>query len=202
MKQAEKSKITYNKIIEAAIQEFGTYGYDGAALNHICDSGISKGLLYHNFENKNAIYMVCVEQCFDVFTIFLKEQATNGDLQLYMDTRLRFFSENPFFGKIFFEAVLQPPKQLETQINKARKNFDDLNHTLYQAMLDTILLRDSVTKEDAMEYFVLMQTMFNGYFSSPAFQHMSFHEIISCHENKLSKLLTFMLYGIAKREDD
>lgn len=200
MKQAEKSKITYNKIIEAAIKEFGTYGYDGASLNHICDSGISKGLLYHNFENKNAIYMACVEQCFNAFTEFLKEHAKNADLQLYMDVRLRFLNENPLLGNMFFEAILKPPKQLQMQIENARKNFDNLNHTLYCAMLDLVVLKDHVTKKDAMDYFILMQTMFNGYFSSPAFNHMSFHEITSCHENKLSKLLEFMLYGIAKKE--
>lgn len=200
MKQSEKSKITYNKIIEAAIKEFGKGGYDGASLNQICDSGISKGLLYHNFENKDAIYIACVESCFNSFTYFLKSQNTGADLQLYMNARLRFLNENPDLGRIFFEAVLKPSKHLEAEIAKARKGFDELNLELYQMMVDSMPLRDGVTKEDAMDYFTLIQTMFNGYFSSPAFNQTAFCEIIACHENKLSRLLEFMLYGIAKRE--
>lgn len=200
MKQSDKSKITYDRIIEAAIKEFGINGYDGASLNHICDTGISKGLIYHNFENKDAIYLACVECCFNTFTDFLKSLAIRADLQLYMNARLRFFSENADLGKIFFEAVLKPPKHLQSQISNARKRFDDLNHKLYQSMLDCIVLRTGVTEEDAMDYFTLMQTMFNGYFSSPAFRKIPFCEIIACHENKLSKLLEFMLYGIAERE--
>ncbi|MEG0379085.1 MAG: TetR/AcrR family transcriptional regulator, partial [Eubacterium sp.] len=129
-----------------------------------------------------------------------KDQTTGADLQLYMNARLHFFSEHTDFGKIFFEAVLKPPKQLDVEIAKARKCFDDFNHSLYQSMLKSVVLRAGVTQEEAMDYFTLMQTMFNGYFSSPAFSQMPFCEIIWCHENKLSKLLEFMLYGIAERE--
>lgn len=200
MKQAERSKITCENIIKMAIEEFGSNGYEGGSLNRICENGISKGLLYHNFENKDAIYVACVEQCFDTFTEFLKNQAIGTNLQLYTNARLIFFKQNPNLGKIFFEAVLKPPKQLEAEILSSREKFDDLNNQLYQSMLDGISLREGVTKEDAMEYFTLMQTMFNGYFSSPAFSQMPLIEIISCHENRLSKLLEFMLYGIAERE--
>lgn len=200
MKQEEKSKITYHKIMEGAIQEFGSYGYDGASLNHVCQKGISKGLLYHHFENKDAIYMACVTQCFDAFTDFLNHQTIGCHLQLYMNARLQFFKENPYYKNIFFESVLKPPKHLWAEITGARKNFDTVNQSFYKAMLDTAILRKGVTKKEALDYFTLMQTMFNGYFASPAFDQMPFCDIISCHENKLSKLLEFMLYGIAERE--
>lgn len=36
------------------MQEFGSKGYRGASLNTICEAGIPKGLLYHNFKNKDA----------------------------------------------------------------------------------------------------------------------------------------------------
>ncbi|MBP8715827.1 MAG: TetR/AcrR family transcriptional regulator, partial [Lachnospiraceae bacterium] len=64
MKKELKTELTKEKIILAAIDEFGRNGYYGSSLNSICDTGIAKGLLYHNFANKNAIYLACVQRCF------------------------------------------------------------------------------------------------------------------------------------------
>ena len=59
MKKEEKTELTKKKILAAALQEFGTNGYRGASLNAICESGIPKGLLYHNFKNKDYAKDVC-----------------------------------------------------------------------------------------------------------------------------------------------
>lgn len=59
MKQSEKTKNTYNKILSSAIEEFGEKGYDNASLNTICSKyAISKGLIYHNFKNKDNLFFV------------------------------------------------------------------------------------------------------------------------------------------------
>lgn len=44
-----------------------------------------------------------------------------------------------------------------------------------------------------------MQEMFNGYFSSPAYTGKDFETIITDHEERLVKMLDFMLYGIVER---
>ena len=49
MKREEKTRLTRERIISAGIKEFGTKGYSGASINSVSDSGIAKGLLYHNF---------------------------------------------------------------------------------------------------------------------------------------------------------
>ena len=46
MKQIEKTELTISKILEAAIEEFGTKGYRGGTINNICKKGINKGLLF------------------------------------------------------------------------------------------------------------------------------------------------------------
>ena len=73
-----------------------------------------------------------------------------------------------------------------------------LNKELYQKILLTVTLRSGVTEQEALSYFTLMQTMFNGYFSSPAYRELSFSDRMIAHEENLSKLLDFMLYGIAE----
>lgn len=52
-----------------------------------------------------------------------------------------------------------------------------------------------------MQYFKLMQDMFNEYFSSPIFRELSFSDTMAAHEQELLKILDYMLYGIAESEN-
>ena len=78
MKQSEKTKRTKEKIMAAAMEEFGTKSYDAASLNTMCiENQISKGLIYHNFKNKDQLYLQCVGQCYAQMTEYL--QRTEDD---------------------------------------------------------------------------------------------------------------------------
>lgn len=199
MKKEMKTELTKGKILSAAMKEFGAKGYEGASLNNICETGIAKGLLYHNYENKDALYLACVEQCFHMLTESLKDADIGTDLHQYAQARLTFFREHENEARLFFESVLQPPVPLKDQISKARAPFDAFNRELCSRILDTIILRPDITKEDAIQYFALLQEMFNGYFSSPAVTGLSFADTMAAHEKELSKMLDYMLYGIANR---
>lgn len=200
MKKQEKTELTRERILQAALAEFGDHGYRMASLNAICSGhDISKGLLYHNFTGKDGLYLACVSRCFECVTQALREQALRADLEEYMGLRLAYFSRHPRTARIFFEAVLQPPPALAEEIRVRKAEFDRFNRQFYQEALARLPLRAGVTREDAMAYFEIMQEMFNGYFSSPAYSGTDFQALITDHENQLSKILMLMLYGIAER---
>ena len=178
MKQKERTELTKKKIIEAGIQEFGTKGYAGFTLNGVCyNHGISKGLFYHNF----------------------KEQNIKGDLRRYLELRFQYFLEHPSCARIFFEALLQPQPELADAIAESKKEFNQLNRNLYRTVLSEITLRDGVTQEEALEYYEIIQEMFNGYFSSETIPGGDLENIMVAHEEKLSRTIDFMLYGIAQK---
>lgn len=200
MKQEEKTELTKERILQAAIQEFGTNGYAASTLNAICSNhGISKGLLYHNFDGKDGLYLASVSRCFSSVTEYLKSKDLQDDLEGYMHMRFQYFSQNPHLARVFFEAMLQPPTALSAQIRELRKDFDSLNRRIYQTALSKIKLREGITEADAIEYYEIMQEMFNGYFSSPAYANKDFHILVADHEERLSKMLNIMLYGIGER---
>lgn len=201
MKQIEKTRHTREKILSAAMNEFGKNGYAGASLNNICVAGISKGLIYHNFKSKDDIYLACVKMCFDGLTVHLKESEIGSDIQKYMADRFDYFKTHENEKHIFFDAILLPPEALFKQIQALRFDFDKFNSEMYQKILSSVSLRKGVIYEDALQYFAMQQTMFNGYFSSPAFSEIPFDEKINIHEIRLSQWLDFMLYGIAERSN-
>lgn len=203
MKKQEKTELTRERIIRAAVQEFGTNGYALTTVNAICGNhAIAKGLLYHNFKGKDGLYLACVSLCFDEVIAYLKTRDVRNDLQEYMQARFRYFSEHPLWARIFFEAVLQPPAALSDSIKIIKEEFDEFNRSVYRAALSRLPLREGVTEADAMEYYESMQEMFNGYYNSPAYEGKGLESAMADHECRLAKILDFMLYGIAERKRD
>ena len=199
MKQIEKSESSRYKIVGAAMCEFGSKGYAASSINTVCASGIPKGLVYHNFKNKDEIYLACVKKCFAELASYLQKADIGKDYEKYISARLAFFKENKNEARIFFDATLQPPEQLWDEIQNLRAELDKLNQDICLQILDSVTLRNDISQVEAMDYLDLFQTMFNSYFSSPACKRMSFEEKINVHEERLSKLLEIMFYGIAER---
>lgn len=206
MQRDLKNKMSKEKIFNASIAEFGTKTYENASLNNICnDNQISKGLIYHYFQNKDELYLNCVKACFEELALFLDSQDydfTNFQkcIKKYMAARYEFFCQYPYYSYLFFNTLLQPPSHLKHEIKELRKNFDSQGVHFYKLALKHIVLRETVTEEEAMEYFFMFQEMFNGYFQSQRPESSNLNTLIEFHEKKLSKILNIMLYGIAKEE--
>lgn len=198
MKKSERTELTTSKIIEAAINEFGKNGYSGGTVNNICNTGINKGLLYHNFKGKDDLYLACLNHSCQKLLNYLKHQDRIENMENYMSARMDFFNKHPNEGRIFFEALLSPPRHLSVQVSPIISEFNALNEKIYHTTLDSVTLRDGISRDDAISYFHLMQLMLNGYFSSPTFQTTNISEKVKIHEMIVSKLLDYMLYGIAK----
>jgi hypothetical protein len=64
--------------------------------------------------------------------------------------------------------------------------------------LNCLTLRDGITKELALEYFLAASEMFNSYFQKIAEQNGDYRELIDDHEGRLSAIFDIMLYGVAK----
>lgn len=204
MKKEEKTRRTYERILAAAIVEFGTKSYDNASLTTLCNENqISKGLVYHNFKNKDALYLKCVEECFREMTAYFKDKEYKAGgvrerLHSLLELRQQFFKEHPYYCNIFFQTVLQPAPHLRREIQKLRKEYDEFYMNCFREILRQLELREGITMDAAMEYFVVFLEMFNGYFQSKYYETEDFHALMKDHEVNLSKILDMMLYGIVK----
>lgn len=206
MRKEEKTRLTYERIMAAAIEEFGKKTYDNASLTTLCNENqISKGLIYHNFKNKDELYLKCVEECFDAMTSYFqngeyKTDCVKESLHNLFQMRQQFFKENPYYCNIFFNTVLQPPEHLKKEIRELRKNYDEFYVNCFRGLLEQIKLRDTITMDAALEYFMVFLEMYNGYFQSKSCEKEDIHALIEDHEVNLSKILDIMLYGVAKEE--
>lgn len=204
MKREEKNTETREQIMKAAMKEFGENSYSDASLNSMSKEGqLSKGIIYHYFKDKDDLYLSCVSRSVTSLVQFLKEKEqvsghAEQDLQHYLKLRHSYFQEEAAQSGLFASFMLQPPKHLLLETQRIREELDAYNRSLFKRILTGVHLREHVTLEDAMEYFLMFQESFHYYFS----QHYQGEENLAFqqHEKKLTKFLPVLFHGITKEQ--
>ncbi|MGM9537414.1 MAG: TetR/AcrR family transcriptional regulator [Candidatus Onthomonas sp.] len=203
MKREEKNALSRQRILSAALEEFSQKGYEGASLSTVCaEKGISKGIVYHYFRDKDEIYLMCVRTCFDQAADWLQEEMEQHSgspeerLRCYFDARLRFFAEHPVFQGIFAGAVLNPPAHLTGQIAGCRSRFDALNISVLTALLSSRPLRAGLSIPAIVEDFRLYMDFFHSRFRTVCNQGESVEQVLRKHEERCHRQLDILLYGV------
>ncbi|MCD7873336.1 MAG: TetR/AcrR family transcriptional regulator [Clostridiales bacterium] len=92
MKQAEKNKLSTEKIINAAIRELMRGNLSEISVNRLCkENNISKGMLYHYFTSKNDLYIACLIRLAGNYTEAMA--AFNVDMYKSVEENLHNFFE-------------------------------------------------------------------------------------------------------------
>lgn len=205
MKQEEKNQLSRERILRAATKEFGEKGYDGTSMNMLlAGNGLSKGLVYHYFENKDQLYLSCVKECFASLIKVLSAVETDASaeeiLQAYFAVRGQFFQEHPDLSNIFLGTLIQPPPHLQKEITKIQLDFEKFNRALFCVVLNRIHLREGISQIDALKFFSLIQSAFQLQFFSMGCvdkdDNFSLH-----YEEKVREMLSLLLYGLAGRAE-
>lgn len=206
MKKEEKTKQTCEKIIYAATIEFGSKPYDAVSLNAICNKyHIAKGLIYHNFKNKDELYLCCVGQSFERLMAYLEKveiEASTASVEIrnFLERREAFFEKNPYDRNIFFNVMLYPAEHLREKLLNVTAGYDAYIRKEYHQLLSKIRLRDGISMEMAEEYLCLFQNMYNGYYQNKISWMGNSPELIRERDLKISELLDIILYGISTEE--
>lgn len=193
MKQEEKNRRSRELILTYAFEEFAAHGYSGAGLNQICTRGhISKGLLYHYYAGKDALYMACVERLFTEMTAALREliDPEHVTVEGYFEARMRFFRDHPQHRQLFYDVLMYPQSHLAEQIHKCREGFDRFNDNALRALLSREKLADGVMIEEAIGQFRSFVNFLGVYVRDSSNADA---------EQKTSALLRTLLYGLISR---
>lgn len=190
--------------MDSALDEFSKHGYGASSINNVCGAqDISKGIIYHYFDTKDALFLACVGECFELLTghILAKMNTEQGtveqQLERYFTVRTDFFNEHPVYRRIFCEAVITPPGHLIDKIKELRREFDALNIEILERLLAPVPLRSDITKAEVMEVFREFQDFINAQFHMKDIDAQEFEN----REKSCLKALSILLYGIIERRE-
>ena len=167
-------------------------------MNTICAAGsISKGLLYHYYADKDALYLACVEQCFQELTAALLSslnvQTVTPDQ--YFDARLVFFAQNPQHQRLFCDTVVNPPRHLLRELAACRASFDELNETMLTAILEKETLTQGISIRDAISQLRIFEDCVSTYLKNAGQKQQQTDK----HNQLCRQTFQTMLYGLIAR---
>lgn len=211
MKREEKNQQTRRRILDSALSEFSARGYGASSINTICaGQDLSKGIVYHYFETKDALFLACVAECFERLTGYLREHLpdeSEGEppsadpksaLEAYFSIRSRFFYTWPVYQRIFCEAVLSPPAHLRGEIHRCRQDFDALNIQILDRLLTPLSLRPGFSKDEVMNAFRQFQDFISLNDQMAGREGQAF----DAYEQRCRAALDILLYGVIARSDE
>ena len=198
MKQEEKNRKSREHILEYAFEEFAEQGYQGASVNTICAAGrISKGLLYHYYADKDALYLACVEKCYQELTTALSDVLDIGTVtpDRYFEVRLNFFALHPMHQRLFCDTVVNPPRHLYRELSERRASFDALNETMLTAILEKETLAEGLSIPDAIAQFRIFEDCVSTYLKNAGLEQQQMDK----HNQLCRQTFQTMLYGLIAR---
>ena len=168
MKQQERQKKSKEKILQAAITEFSASGYDKVTMENICTRhGISKGMMYHYYSGKDDLFLLCVQNMYQMMQQYLEENMAELEkkdalhaLKEFWMLRESFFGEHPPFKNIFENALLRTPPHLFEKIEEIRGPIEALNRQFLHRTIGKIELRENPKKENVSIYLEAMESVF------------------------------------------
>ena len=168
MKQQERQKKSKEKILQAAITEFSASGYDKVTMENICTRhGIHKGMMYHYYSGKDDLFLLCVQNMYQMMQQYLEENMAELEkkdalhaLKEFWMLRESFFGEHPPFKNIFENALLRTPPHLFEKIEEIRGPIEALNRQFLHRTIGKIELRENLKKENVSIYLEAMESVF------------------------------------------
>ena len=205
MTQKERQERSREEIYQAALEEFGTCGYDKVNMERICGNhGISKGMMYHYYSSKDDLFLLCVERTFRELKTHVEQEM--GDLERqspaqairgFFMAREYFFQLHPRQKMIFESAMLRPPKHLAEQIQTLREPIRQLNRAFIETLVTRMPLRPDLNPQMVTRYLMSMEPFFQSMMANyrggqPA---RDFHGMLEL----AGELLNMLLFGILQQ---
>lgn len=160
MTQKERQERSKEEIYQAALEEFGTYGYGHVNMEQICGRhSISKGMMYHYYSSKDELFLLCVDRTFSQLLAYierdlgeLKGHNALETIKDYFMIREYFFQLHPKQKLIFEDAMLHTPKQLAEQIQELHEPLQELNRKFLGQLVAQAPLRPGLDRGKVVSY--------------------------------------------------
>ena len=138
-KQQQRSIVTQQKLLDAAIEAFSENGFKGTSTRDIADrAGVHHPLITYHFKNKDQLWRAATDRIFREFNISLvKAMAEVPDVEAkakaatFVRTYLQYSRRQPALHRIILQEANYPSERLDWLVeNHLRPLFDEVHKAL------------------------------------------------------------------------
>ncbi len=198
----EKS-MTYQSILQSAMEEFGAFGYLQGSINRICKQcDIAKGTLYLYFKNKEELYLSCMQECYwqmeqglsCIVEKCLQQSCLQKKLQAYFDEFLKLLWKNPVYGKLYGTVYFGISEPLLSQVYTIGNHLRQVNKNFLMAAFEGVSIQQNIDKQQAadilLEQCILL--MARAHFEKGAHKPLD----LAFLQESFRQRLDIFLYGV------
>ena len=145
----EKGK--QDRIINAALKEFAQKGYEKSSTNEIVkEAGISKGLLFHYFQNKKQLYVWLYDYCIDILVqeFFGKIDFTETDFFVRVRQavliKMELLNQYPHIFRFVESAYMEDANEVKAELQQKKKELTEIHRSKIFEGIDTSRFRDDI----------------------------------------------------------
>lgn len=165
---------TRGRILDIASEEFATRGFDGTRVDEIAArSKVSKNLIYHYFESKDALFIAVLERAHELFrthqdNIRLNESKPLESMRNLVVESFRYWSQSRQFIAYLDSANFHKSKHVKKSVpiqNAYSSLIERMSNILHQGVEEKVF-RDGV---DPLDLYISISALAYHFFQ---FQHM------------------------------
>ncbi|MGM0847064.1 MAG: TetR/AcrR family transcriptional regulator [Bacillota bacterium] len=145
-----------DRILNAALKEFALKGYKNASTNEIVkEANISKGLLFHYFNNKKDLYLFLYDHFVQILIEKMKKEVDWSvkdifDRHLEMSSvKIKMFHQYPSVFEFFKNIFLEEDPVIYHELEQRKNEFLNKNYKEMMEDIDTTKFREGVDVEKA-----------------------------------------------------
>ncbi|KRQ87149.1 HTH-type transcriptional regulator BetI [Caloramator mitchellensis] len=207
MKKFEKlSEEKKQKILQSALIEFSTYGYENASTNRIVERAeISKGALFHYFKSKKGLYLYLIDYVipllYDEFYRQANMTITNffERIKNWQAAKLNIMDKMSLETKFLIKAFTNIPKEVKDDVLTRYAKYTQDGFKMLFENIDFSMFKEDIDKNKAIETIVwTLESYGNKYMKENV---DSQGNIVINKEKILSEIeayLNILKFGIAK----
>lgn len=129
------------KILDAALEVFSTYGFRGATVDQIAaKAGMTKPNLLYYFRRKEDIYLAVLRRTLEMWLQPLEHLGDTGDpaaeITAYIDRKLELSRDNPKASRLFAIEIIQGAPVLGSVLSGRLKKLVDEKAALIRSWID------------------------------------------------------------------
>ena len=138
-KQQQRSIVTQQKLLDAAIEAFSENGFKGTSTRDIADrAGVHHPLITYHFKNKEQLWRAATDRIFREFNISLVKAIAEvpvdkpkAQAETFVRTYLHYSRNQPALHRIILQEANYPSERLDWLVeNHLRPLFDEVHKAL------------------------------------------------------------------------
>ncbi len=120
-----------DKILQAAIDEFSHFGFEGARVDRIAGKAdINKAMIFYYFSSKRKLYQFIITNAFkrllpEIRASIEKSEGPERFLELLPKVYIRFLHENPYIVRLILPELMYRPDNITRIIKDMFRNLPE-----------------------------------------------------------------------------